>query len=76
MILAMDKLIVTKVRYFETLRGLGYECETNVDGVTICNDGNGGATYVDCNAQNRIYSELTEDELESLIDIFEVSKMF
>ena len=72
----MDKLIVTKVRYFETLRGLGYECETNVDGVTICNDGNGGATYVAYNPQNRIYSEVTEDELESLIDIFEVSKMF
>lgn len=72
----MDKLMVTKVRYFETLRGLGYECETNVDGVTICNDGNGGATYVAYNPQNRIYSELTEDELESLIDIFEVSRMF
>lgn len=63
----MENLMVTKVRYFETLRGLGYECETNVDG---------GATYVAYNPQNRIYSELTEDELESLIDIFEVSKMF
>ena len=39
-------LKVTSVRYFETNRGLGYECKTNMDDVEILNDGNGGGTYV------------------------------
>ena len=39
-------LKVTSIRYFETNKGIGYECETNIDGVQILNDGNGGGTYV------------------------------
>ena len=42
-----NELKVTGVRYFETRRGLGYECTTNVPGAQIWNDGNGGGTYVD-----------------------------
>ena len=30
---------VTNVRYFETNRGLGYQCKTNIKGVEIWNDG-------------------------------------
>ena len=40
-------LTVTKIRYFETRRGVGYECQTNVKGITIWNDGNGGITFLD-----------------------------
>ena len=39
-------LKVISVRYFETNKGIGYECKTNIDGVEILNDGNGGGTYV------------------------------
>ena len=39
------QLKVTGVRYFETRRGLGYECKTNIKGLAIWNDGNGGGTY-------------------------------
>ena len=39
-------LKVTSVRYFETNRGVGYQCKTNMDDVEILNDGNGGGTYV------------------------------
>jgi hypothetical protein len=38
-------LKVTSVRYFETRRGLGYECKTNIPNVTIWNDGMAGGTY-------------------------------
>ena len=41
-----NNLKVTSVRYFETRRGLGYECTTNVRGLAIWNDGNGSATYL------------------------------
>ena len=37
---------VTDVRYFQTRRGLGYECKTNIEGVSIWNDGFGGGTYL------------------------------
>ena len=40
---------VTSVRYFETNKGIGYQCKTNIKGIEICNDGNGGATYIDGN---------------------------
>jgi hypothetical protein len=39
-------IIVTGVRYFETRRGIGYQCKTNL-GFEIWNDGDGGGTYVD-----------------------------
>jgi len=38
---------VTSVRYFETRRGLGYQCKTNIKDIEIWNDGNGGGTYID-----------------------------
>ena len=44
----MEKqLKVTGVRYFKTRRGIGYECKTNIKGLLIWNDGNGGGTYLD-----------------------------
>lgn len=63
----MKNLEVVKVRYFETRRGLGYECKTNHKGVTIWNDGNGGGTFID----GRYPSGLGEVELEALINKYE-----
>jgi len=68
-------LKVTSVRYFETRRGLGYECKTNVRGISIWNDGMGGQTFVDSNKHTQDYSvvhkynaEYSDDQLEQLID--------
>lgn len=47
MLMQKSNLKVTGVRYFETRRGIGYQCKTNVPGVHIWNDGDGGGTYVD-----------------------------
>ena len=72
------KIKVTNIRYFDTRRGVGYECETNVKGLSIWNDGNGGSTYFECDFKNlnrkdigrleRIYSEW---DLEKMIDQYE-----
>ena len=43
---------VTNVRYFKTNKGVGYQCKTNIKGIEICNDGMGGATYIDGAFQN------------------------
>ena len=74
----MKPLQVTSVRYFETRRGLGYECKTNVRGISIWNDGNGGQTFVDGNEHTQDYSvvrkydaEYSDDQLEQLIDKYE-----
>ncbi len=74
----IKNLKVTHVRYFETRRGLGYECRTNNKQVSIWNDGNGGATYLDGNEHTTDYqmvNELkkwsTDTMLERLIDKFE-----
>lgn len=69
----MNGLKVTKVRYFETRRGIGYECRTNVPGVTIWNDGDGGGTYVErCREAKRLgLYDLTECQLEDLICKYE-----
>ena len=69
----MNGLKVTKVRYFETRRGIGYECRTNVPGVTIWNDGDGGGTYVErCMEAKRLgLYDLTEGQLEDLICKYE-----
>lgn len=71
----MKPLQVTSVRYFETRRGLGYECKTNVRGIAIWNDGNGGQTFVDGNQYTQDYSvvhkyneKYSDQELEKLID--------
>ena len=69
----MDKLNVISIRYFETRRGLGYECKTNQENVVIWNDGMGGGTFV--SADNRtginLYNELDEEFLEGLINKYE-----
>ena len=74
----MKPLQVKSVRYFETRRGTGYECKTNVRGISIWNDGNGGQTFVDGNEHTQDYSvvrkydaEYSDDQLEQLIDKYE-----
>ena len=74
----MIPLKVTSVRYFKTRRGLGYECKTNVRGISIWNDGNGGQTFVYGNKHTQNYSvvhkyaaEYSDDQLEQLIDKYE-----
>ena len=63
---------VTSVRYFETNRGLGYQCKTNIKGVEIWNDGNGGATYLDGSYKHtKNFNHLSESDLEKLIDKYE-----
>ena len=65
-------LKVTDIRYFETRRGVGYECQTNVKGITIWNDGNGGATFLDgAWADKKQFQELRDMDLENLINVFE-----
>ena len=73
------KLKVISVRYFETRRGVGYECKTNVRWISIWNDGNGGATFIDGNEHTDYYNKVREyndkyndHQLESLIDEFEL----
>ena len=75
----MEKqLKVTSVRYFKTRRGLGFECKTNIKGLTIWNDGNGGGTYLDFDfnkfKEKELYQklyELTEMDLEHFINVYE-----
>jgi len=64
-------LEVTKVRYFKTRRGIGYEAKTNLSDIRIWNDGYGGETYIPYCETAREYFNLTEQELESLIDTYE-----
>lgn len=66
-----EKLRVTGIRYFDTRRGIGYQCQTNKLGVEIWNDGDGGATYVPVNSHSLDYATLSESTLESLIDEYE-----
>ena len=76
----MEKqLKVTGVRYFETRRGLGYECKTNVKGLAIWNDGNGGGTYLSSSDYDimkgrdvaKYEEEYGETDLEHLINVYE-----
>jgi len=69
-------LKVTNIRYFQTRRGVGYECQTNVKGITIWNDGNGGATFLDgAWADKKQFQELRDMDLENLINVFEKQPM-
>ena len=61
------KIKISKIKYFDTRRGVGYIVNTNVG--NIYNDGNGGETYVDGNWKGE---NLTEWELEDLINEYEV----
>jgi hypothetical protein len=61
---------VTSVRYFETRRGLGYQCKTNIKDIEIWNDGNGGGTYIDGDLK-KLIKEYSEWDLEDLIDEYE-----
>lgn len=70
-----QNLKVTSVRYFETRRGLGYECNTNQKNVFIWNDGNGGGTYIaPYHPYTKDYDEMTEEQIERLIDKYENAK--
>ena len=85
MLMKTNELKVTGIRYFETRRGLGYECTTNVPGALIWNDGDGGGTYVDAvlsDYTNRVFhntffpnisygSMRYEQALEKLINEYE-----
>jgi hypothetical protein len=75
-----DPLKVTNVRYFETRRGVGYQCKTNHKDVEIWNDGNGGATYIELPKSNKLsvaydtsspYHHFKENDFMKLIDTFE-----
>ncbi len=75
------KIKVISVRYFETRRGVGYECKTNVRGISIWNDGNGGATFVDGNEHTTHHNKVKEynkaysdHQLENLINEFELKE--
>ena len=73
----MKKLKVTSYREFDTRRGVGYESKTNVKGLSIWNDGDGGCTYFSGNEHTTSgkiigeYSEkYNENQIEVLIDEF------
>lgn len=78
----LKNLEVINVRYYETRRGIGYEAKTNVKGISIWNDGQGGGTYLDYNKDTtdfkllneykNVYERLySEQYLEKLIDTYE-----
>ena len=66
-------LEITHVRYFDTRRGIGYECNTNIDGIKVWNDGMGGDTYIEpCKkARDMDLYTISEFDLEKLIDKYE-----
>ena len=69
-----EKLKVLGVRYFNTRRGLGYECKTNKLNVVIWNDGQGGGTFIaPYYPYTKDYQDIMENEsdLEDLINEFE-----
>jgi len=73
------ELKVVDIRYYKTRRGVGYQCRTNIQGVEICNDGDGGPTFVDgykLATRAGVRRERLDDEwhLESLIDEHEKEK--
>ena len=69
-----NDLKVTGVRYYDTRRGIGYECTTNVDGVRIWNDGMGGITFIEATwSLIKSYQHLNDNDLEKLIDAYENS---
>jgi hypothetical protein len=70
----MNDLKVTSVRYYDTRRGIGYECNTNKEGVRIWNDGMGGITFIEGTwSRIKVYQHLNDNDLEKLIDAYENS---
>lgn len=63
-------LKVTSIRYFETRRGLGYECQTNIPDLVIWNDGDGSETRIEGKRRGE-YNHLDWWKLEELINEFE-----
>ena len=71
------KLKVTSYREFDTRRGVGYESKTNIKGLSIWNDGDGGGTYFSGNEYTKDYrligrysEKYNENQIEVLIDEF------
>lgn len=65
-------LKITAIRYFETRRGVGYECQTNEDGVTIWNDGMGGITFIEGTwSKIKHHQHLRDIHLEEMMNEFE-----
>tara|TARA_R110001583_G_scaffold64818_3_gene187658 strand:- start:8 stop:271 length:264 start_codon:yes stop_codon:yes gene_type:complete len=67
-------LEVSSIRYFETNRGIGYKAKTNLKGVQILNDGQGGETYLETQTpkrENKELYELSEWDLELLLIAWE-----
>ena len=71
------KLEVSSIRYFETNRGVGYQAKTNLKGVEILNDGQGGETYLETQTpkrENKELYELSEWDLENILNVYERSQ--
>ena len=67
-------LEVSSIRYFETNRGIGYKAKTNLKGVQILNDVQGGETYLETQTpkrENKELYELSEWDLELLLIAWE-----
>ena len=71
------KLKVTSYREFNTRRGVGYESKTNIKGLSVWNDGDGGCTYFSGNEHTKDYRLISrysekdnEKQIEVLIDEF------
>ena len=71
------KLKVISYREFNTRRGVGYESKTNIKGLSIWNDGDGGCTYFSGNEHTKDYrlisrysEKYNENQIEVLIDEF------
>jgi hypothetical protein len=70
-------LQVNSIRYFKTNRGLGYQAKTNIKGIEILNDGQGGGTYLEGKYSKLLalnLEEKTERELERMLDVYERSQ--
>ena len=67
------ELKVISVRYFESVKGMvGYVCQTNINGLNICNNGDGGATFLRGAWRDmKPFHHLKEFQLEELIDNYE-----
>ena len=78
------QIAVTSIRYYKTRNGVGYECNTNLDGVHIYNDGHGGATFLQGlgivkrsgASEQELFRLNDENHLERLIDDFEEGVTF